>query len=131
VDLERLLHRFAGATEADWRRWFDAGRSLTEGEVRELAELPEPEKSKQPTREEVAAMVRRVTKEPPMPKVPEVLPAAQPAQAEDETEDDFKLRILCGGDVRIFESMFGRLPNQEKPVDLGRRRRPRRVATPL
>nr|WTB31150.1 hypothetical protein OG781_18155 [Streptomyces sp. NBC_00830] len=118
-DLERLLHRFAAATEADWRRWFDAGRSLTEGEVRELAGLPKPEKPKQPTPEELADMVRRVTKEPEMPKVPEILPAPRPAQAQEETEDDFRLRTVCRGDSRIFESVFGRLPNQEKPVDRG------------
>jgi hypothetical protein len=126
-DLERLLHHFAGASEADWRRWFDAGRSLTEDEVRELAGIPKPEKPKQPTPEELAAMVRRVTKEPSVPKGPEVLPTPQPAQAEDETEDDRLLRVMCENNPRIFESVFGRLPNQEKPVDRGRRRRPRRV----
>ncbi|MET8185703.1 hypothetical protein ABZV15_07885 [Streptomyces sp. NPDC005246] len=116
-DLEKLLHTFAGATEADWRRWFDAGRALTEDEVYELAGLAKPEKPKQPTPEELATMVRRVTKEPEMPKVPEALPAPQPAQAVSETGDDFRLRTMCQGDSRIFESVFGRLPNQEKPVD--------------
>ncbi|MET7847667.1 hypothetical protein ABZT48_05360 [Streptomyces avermitilis] len=141
-DLERLLHAFAGATEADWRRWMDAGRSLTEAEVRELAGLPEPVKPKQPTPEELAVMVQRVTKEPEMPKVPEVLPAPQPAQekSEGETEDDFKLRTLCQGNPRIFESLYFRLPNQEAVVDArtqaridkARRRRERaaRVAIP-
>lgn len=76
-------------------------------------------------------MVRRVTKEPEMPKVPGVLAAPQPAQDEDETEDDFKLRTLCEGNPRIFESVFGRLPNQERIADRGRRRRPRRVPATL
>ncbi|MFE0451623.1 hypothetical protein ACFW2D_10080 [Streptomyces sp. NPDC058914] len=139
-DLEQLLHHLAGATEAEWRGWFDAGRSLTEGEVYELAGLTKPEKPKQPTPEELAAMVRRITKEPEMPKVPDVLPATQPAQAEGESEDDFRLRTVCKGDPRLFESVFGRLPNQEAVVDArtqaridkARRRRERasRVATP-
>jgi hypothetical protein len=114
---ERLIHTFAGASEADWRRWFDAGRPLTEDEVREMAGLPEPEKPKQPTPEELAVMVRRVTKEPEMPRVPKVLPT-QPTQAEDETEDDRLLRTLCEGDPRIFQSLYGRLPNQEAVVDV-------------
>ncbi|MGA5272301.1 hypothetical protein ACPCKL_00600 [Streptomyces cellulosae] len=115
-DLEKLLHTFAGASEADWRRWFDAGQSLTEDEVREMAGLPRREVAKQPTPEELALMVRRVTKEPEMPKVPEVLPA-QPARADDETEDDRLLRTLCEGDPRIFESTYGRPPNEEAVVD--------------
>ncbi|MFI2757805.1 hypothetical protein ACH5A3_02845 [Streptomyces echinatus] len=140
VDLERLLHHFAGATEADWRRWFDAGRSLTEDEVYELAGIPKPEKPeppKQPTPEELAAMVRRVTKEPEMPKVPEVLPVPQPAQAEDETEDDYVLRTKYHGIANLFETMEGRMPNQppkqldprtEARLAKERRRRGRRTA---
>ncbi|MFD5711349.1 hypothetical protein ACFWHW_13280 [Streptomyces pharetrae] len=127
---ERLLHHFAGASEADWRRWFDAGRFLTEDEVREMAGLPKREVPKKPTPEELAYVVRRVTKEPEMPKVPEVL-RIQPAHAEDGTEDDRLLRTLCEGDPRIFESVFGRLPNQEGTADRRRRRRRRRMPAAL
>ncbi|MBQ1004778.1 hypothetical protein KBY91_15315 [Streptomyces sp. RK23] len=127
---ERLLHLFAGASEADWRRWFDAGRSLAEDEVREMAGLPKPEVPKQPTPEELALMVRRVTKEPPPPRVPEVL-RSQPTRADDETEDDRLLRTLCEGNPRIFQSVFGRLHNQPKPADRGRRRKLRRVPESL
>ncbi|MES9519760.1 hypothetical protein [Streptomyces capoamus] len=128
-DLERLLHHFAGATEADWRRWFDVGRSLTEEEVYELAGPPKPEKSRQPTPEELCAMVRRVIKEPEMPKVPKALVAPRPAQAEGETEDDRLLRERYRGDVVLFEAVLGRKPNQENPAGSrpGKRRRRRNL----
>ncbi|WP_430376722.1 hypothetical protein [Streptomyces sp. B1-3] len=84
ADLAKLGHLFAGASEKDWRRWFDGGRHLTEDEVREAAGLPpKPQQAVRevsPSPQELAAMVRNVTREPAMPKVPEALPVHRPAQ---------------------------------------------------
>ncbi|MCX5234412.1 hypothetical protein OG824_04085 [Streptomyces prunicolor] len=127
--LAKLGHMYAGATEADWRRWMDAGRPLSEDEVRELAGLPPKpqEPVRTPSPQELAAMTRRVAREPKPIKVKE-LPL--PVVPLDETEDDRVLRTVCQGDPALFETVHGRLPNQERIPGPRNRRHRQRVRTP-
>ena len=127
--LAKLGHMYAGATEADWRRWMDAGRPLSEDEVRGLAGLPPKpqEPVRTPSPQELAAMTRRVTREPKPIKVKE-LPL--PVVPLDETEDDRMLRTMCQGDPALFENVYGRLPNQEKIPHQGDRRHRQHIRTP-
>ncbi|MDC2953358.1 hypothetical protein PO587_02690 [Streptomyces gilvifuscus] len=131
--LSRLGHMYAGASEADWRRWMDAGRPLSEDEVREamgLPPLPPELEPKTVSPEELKAMLRKVTREPKPVKVKELPPVPVP---EDETEDERLLRTMCRGNVKVFENVYGRLPNQERTVtsnvrdEKARRRRERRA----
>ncbi|MEU5030197.1 hypothetical protein [Streptomyces milbemycinicus] len=94
--------------------------------AQESLEVPKPI-----DREVLAEMRARISGQDERSKFPEALPAPQSVEAEDETEDDRLLCTMCEGDSRIFESVFGRLPNQPKFADRGRCRRPRRVPTTL
>jgi hypothetical protein len=45
----------------------------------------------------------------------------------EETKDDILVRTLCKGDPNLFESVYGRLPNQEKVPHPRNRRALRRT----
>lgn len=129
AELERIGHMYASAKESDWRRWMDAGRPLSEAEVAELApKVPEPTPEEQEaTRARLAALRAKVLLE------PKSEPVVQ--EVREETEDDRLLRTMCNNNPRIFESLYGRLPNREAVVDArtqaridkARRRRARAV----
>jgi hypothetical protein len=142
-DLARLKAHLVDAKPADYvGMWLepvdvpDTPEVLVEAEGgSDVPPLQTQPVQTQPAREvdpeALAAMRARISKHDETLKVPEVLPVPQPAPTEDETEDDRLLRTMCRGNPRIFESVFGRLPNQPKPADRGRRRKLRRVPTIL
>ncbi|WP_448319254.1 hypothetical protein [Streptomyces sp. CO7] len=79
----------------------------------------------------LAEMRARMARSVPDQPVQREAPVREEVSSGDETEDDRKLRSIYGGDARLFASVYGHLPNQSKPADLGRRRKPRRVSTAL
>ncbi|WP_413757180.1 hypothetical protein [Streptomyces sp. MMBL 11-3] len=116
--LEKVGHVIAGAKGADWRRWFDAGRSLTAEEVAELApKVHEPTPEEQAaTRVRLAEMRARMIV--PVDNEPRVEPVAPEAGwAPEEAAQEWELLAKSDGDARLFEVVYGRKPWTRRAVD--------------